>query len=95
MGGASSDVTLVYRASAAVALYSRVKAAELFGPHRPYGYIYGGSGGGFKTMSFMDNTTGIWDGAVPFVIGTPVAIPNVFTARVSEQYGSRRGLENA
>lgn len=82
MGGASSDVTLVYRASAAVALYSRVKAAELFGPHRPYGYIYGGSGGGFKTMSFMENTTGIWDGAVPFVIGTPMAIPNVFTARV-------------
>jgi hypothetical protein len=82
MGGASSDVTLVYRASAAVALYSRVKAAELFGPHRPYGYIYGGSGGGFKTMSFIENTTGIWDGAVPFVIGTPMAIPNVFTARV-------------
>ncbi|CAM4481504.1 hypothetical protein FHS16_004786 [Paenibacillus endophyticus] len=82
MGGASSDVTLVYRASAAVALYSRVKATELFGPHRPYGYIYGGSGGGFKTMSFIENTTGIWDGAVPFVIGTPMAIPNVFTARV-------------
>lgn len=82
MGGPSSDPTLVYRASAAVALYSRVKAAELFGPHRPFGYIYGGSGGGFKTMSFMENTTGIWDGAVPFVIGTPVAIPNVFTARV-------------
>ncbi|OMF37969.1 hypothetical protein BK133_03005 [Paenibacillus sp. FSL H8-0548] len=82
MGGASSDFTLVYRASAAVALFSRVKAVELFGPHRPYGYIYGGSGGGFKTMSFLENTTGIWDGAVPFVIGTPMAIPNVFTARV-------------
>ncbi|MBB6669319.1 PKD domain-containing protein [Cohnella nanjingensis] len=82
MGGATSDITLVYRASAAVAHYSRVKAAELYGPHRPYGYIYGGSGGGFKTISFMENTTGVWDGAVPFVIGTPMAIPNVFTARV-------------
>ncbi|WP_139997318.1 hypothetical protein [Paenibacillus paridis] len=82
MGGASPDVTLVYRSSAAVAKYSREKAAELFGPHRPYGYIYGGSGGGFKTISFLENTTGIWDGAVPFVIGTPMAIPNVFTARV-------------
>jgi hypothetical protein len=80
MGGASPDVTLVYRASAAVALYSRVKAVEIYGPHRPYGYIYGGSG--FKTISFMENTTGVWDGAVPFVIGSPVAIPNVFTARV-------------
>ncbi|WP_339315004.1 hypothetical protein [Paenibacillus sp. FSL R10-2734] len=82
MGGMSSDVTLVYRASAAVAQYSRTKAAEIFGPHRPYGYIYGGSGGGFKTISFMENTTGVWDGAVPFVIGSPMAIPNVFTARV-------------
>lgn len=82
MGGMSSDPTLVYRASAAVAQYSRVKAAEIFGPHRPYGYIYGGSGGGFKTISFMENTTDVWDGAVPFVIGTPMAIPNVFTARV-------------
>ncbi|MCR8660596.1 hypothetical protein [Paenibacillus endoradicis] len=82
MGGMSSDATLVYRASAAVAQYSRVKAVEFFGEHRPYGYIYGGSGGGFKTISFIENTTGIWDGAVPFVIGTPMAIPNVFTARV-------------
>jgi hypothetical protein len=82
MGGMSPDPTLVYRASAAVAQFSRVKAAELFGPHRPYGYIYGGSGGGFKTMSLLENTTGIWDGAVPFVIGTPMAIPNVFTVRV-------------
>ncbi|OCT12762.1 hypothetical protein A8709_30845 [Paenibacillus pectinilyticus] len=82
MGGMSPDATLVYRASAAVAQYSRVKAAELYGPHRPYGYIYGGSGGGYKTISFMENTTGVWDGAVPFVIGTPMAIPNVFTARV-------------
>lgn len=82
MGGMSADSTLVYRASAAVAQYSRAKATELFGEHRPYGYIYGGSGGGFKTISFMESTTGIWDGAVPFVIGTPMAIPNVFTARV-------------
>ncbi|MDQ0916286.1 hypothetical protein [Paenibacillus sp. V4I5] len=82
MGGMSPDATLVYRASAAVAQFSRVKAAELFGPHRPYGYIYGGSGGGFKTISFIESTTGIWDGAVPFVIGSPMAIPNVFTVRV-------------
>lgn len=82
MGGMSSDPTLVYRASAAVAEYSRIKAAELYNSHRPYGYIYGGSGGGYKTISFMESTVGVWDGAVPFVIGTPMAIPNVFTVRV-------------
>lgn len=82
MGGTSQDPSLVYRASASVAQYSRVLAAEFYGPHRPYGYLYGGSGGGFKTMSCIENTTGVWDGAVPYVIGSPMAIPNVFTARV-------------
>ena len=33
------DPTIVgYRTSAAVAKYSRVLAAEMYGPHRPYGY---------------------------------------------------------
>src|SRR5882724_6174921 len=36
------------RANAAVAQYSRVLAAEMYGKHRPYGYVYGGSGGAFK-----------------------------------------------
>ena len=68
-----SDGLSMYRASAAVAEYSRVVAAEMYGPHRPYGYTYGGSGGGFKTMAAAENTTGVWDGFVPYVIGSPVA----------------------
>ena len=70
-----------YRASAAVAAHSRVLAAEMYGPHRPYGYVYGGSGGAFKTISCMESTLGVWDGAVPFVHATPVAMPNVFTVQ--------------
>src|SRR5947207_903501 len=31
-----------YRASAAVATYSRVLAADMYGEHRPYGYVFGG-----------------------------------------------------
>src|SRR4030095_7741605 len=27
-------------------------------------------------------TEGVWDGAVPYVLGSPVAIPNVFTVRM-------------
>src|SRR5262252_6033548 len=38
-----------YRASAAVARHSRVVAAEMYGEHRPFGYVYGGSGGAMKT----------------------------------------------
>ena len=70
-----------YRASAAVARYSRVLAAEMYGPHRPYGYMFGGSGGAFKTISGMQSTTGVWDGAVPLVHGSPVSIPYVFTVQ--------------
>ena len=76
------DWTLTnYRASAAVARYSRVVAAEMYGDHRPYGYVFGGSGGAFKTICCMENVLGVWDGAVPFVQGTPVSIPNVFTVQ--------------
>jgi hypothetical protein len=67
-----------YRASAATARYSRELAAEMYGEHRPYGYCWGGSGGGFKTMSCLESTTGVWDGGVPFVIGSPLSLPNVF-----------------
>lgn len=80
MGGAEAVGTTIYRSSAAVAEYSREIAAKLYGDHRPFGYIYGGSGGGFKTMSCFENTNA-WDGAVPYIIGSPMAIPNVFTVR--------------
>jgi hypothetical protein len=67
--------------NAAAAEYSRVLAAQMYGPHRPYGYAFGGSGGAFKTISGFENTDS-WDGAVPYVVGSPQAIPNVFTARL-------------
>lgn len=75
------DDTLVYRCSAQAAQFSRKLADEMYGCGRPFGYVFGGSGGGFKTMSCAENTAGIWDGAVPFVIGSPMSMPNVFTVR--------------
>lgn len=68
-------------ANAAAAIYSRQLAAEMYGPHRPYGYVYGGSGGAFKTLSCVETQAGVWDGSVPFVHGSPVAIPYVFTVQ--------------
>jgi hypothetical protein len=62
-----------YRTSAAVAKYSRVVAAQMYGPQRPYGYAYGGSGGGYKTVSLAENTAGVWDGFVPYVLPSPMA----------------------
>lgn len=84
MGGVvngGGDETLVYRSSAACARYCRRLASEMYGTGRAYGYVFGGSGGGFKTMGCLESTEGIWDGGVPFVIGSPVAMPNVFTVR--------------
>ena len=75
------DPSLMYRACAACAEYSRALAREYYGEHRPYGYVFGGSGGGYKTISCVESTSGIWDGAVPFVIGSPVSLPNLLTIR--------------
>jgi hypothetical protein len=69
------------RANAAAAEYSRALAAEMYGKHRPYGYVYGGSGGAFKTIGCVETQPGVWDGSLPFVHGTPAAIPNVFTVQ--------------
>ncbi len=72
----------MYRTSAAVAKYSHYWASQIYGTDtRPYGYVWGGSGGAFKTLACVENTEGIWDGSVPFVHGTPISIPNNFTVQ--------------
>lgn len=71
-----------FRANAAAAQYSRVVASEMYGAGKIYGYLYGGSGGGYRTLGSMENTKGVWDGAVPFVLGSPMAAPNSFTIRM-------------
>ncbi len=78
-----ADPTIgAYRANAAAARYSRVIAAQMYDSKRIYGYLYGGSGGGYRTMGSMENTVGVWDGAVPFVLGSPMASPNNFSVRM-------------
>ncbi|MYS50534.1 Tat pathway signal sequence domain protein, partial [Streptomyces sp. SID6013] len=57
-------------------------AAKYYGTAKKiHGYIWGGSGGSFQTYGAIENTEGVWDGAVPFIPGTPYAIPNSFTVR--------------
>jgi hypothetical protein len=71
-----------YRVNAAAAKYSRVLAIELYGEHRPYGYLFGGSGGSYQTIGGAENTRGVWDGFLPYVMATPNAIPSMFTVRM-------------
>ena len=71
-----------YRANAASAKYSRTVAAQVYGTSaRPRGYLYGASGGAYQTVGGMENTSGVWDGAVPMVFGVPNAIPSFQTSQ--------------
>lgn len=71
-----------YRVNAAAAKFSRAIAVDLYGAHRPFGYLFGGSGGSYQVMGSAENTSGVWDGFVPYVLGTPNAAPSVFTVRL-------------
>lgn len=71
-----------YRVNAAAARYSRQLAAEFYGEHRPWGYLFGGSGGSYQTIGSAENTRGVWDGFVPFVMACPNAIPSMFSVRM-------------
>lgn len=79
----ASDPTIgAYRANAASAQFSRKVAQEFYGGGRPYGYAFGGSGGAYRTVGGIENTEGVWDGVVPYVMGSPMAIPSSFTIRM-------------
>ncbi|MBS1596916.1 MAG: PKD domain-containing protein [Bacteroidetes bacterium] len=83
MPGSGIDPTIgAYRANAACAQYSRIVAAQIYGEHRAFGYAFGGSGGAYRTIGGIENTEDVWDGAVPYVVGSPMAIPNVFSVRM-------------
>jgi hypothetical protein len=79
----AADPTIAaYRVNAAAARYSRVMAAEIYGPHRPYGYLYGGSGGAYQTIGGAEHSSGVWDGFMPYVLGCNNAVPSFWTARM-------------
>lgn len=73
-----------YRASAAVAMHARKLANEMYGPHRTYGYGFGGSGGGYRSLSGAEMTQA-WDGVVPYIHGNLFAWPNGNSVRARAQ----------
>jgi hypothetical protein len=86
MGGAfrRGDPSIAaYRVNAAAAKYSRVVASELYGAHRAFGYLYGGSGGAYQTLGGAEHTNGVWDGFMPFVLGCNNAVPSLWAARLN------------
>jgi hypothetical protein len=86
MGGAfrrGEPSIAAYRVNAAAAKYSRVIAAEVYGAHRPFGYLYGGSGGAYQTIGGAEHTSGVWDGFMPFVLGSNNAVPSLWSVRLN------------
>ena len=72
-----------YRHAAAAAKFAETVAADYYssGSRPIYGYLYGPSGGSFQTVGAIENTTGVWEGAVPIVLGVPTSIPTNFFVR--------------
>src|SRR5215470_7061529 len=64
--GFADDIEL-YGASAQVARYSKVLAAEIYGTAPHHGYIWGQSGGGVRSLAALENVADVWDGGVPEV----------------------------
>ncbi len=77
--GGSDPTIVAFRVNAAAARYSRRLAAAIFGPHRAWGYLYGGSGGAYQAVGSAENTRGVWDGYMPFLMGTEHSVPSSFT----------------
>ena len=79
-----------YMLNAAAASLSRKIAAAYYNiddaKQHIYGYIYGGSGGSYQTIGAVENTTGVWDGAVPYITGLPTSIPNYFFIRAFARF---------
>ena len=74
--------SLGYRHDAAAAKFAKTVAAAYYGTDRRiYGYLYGGSGGSYQTIGAAENTTGVWDAFVPYIIGTPMSTPYTFFIR--------------
>ncbi|KAL3489794.1 hypothetical protein BJX62DRAFT_238772 [Aspergillus germanicus] len=46
-----------------------------------HGYIYGGSGGSLQTIGAVENTEGVWDGAIALIQAIPISNPNNWAIR--------------
>ncbi|KAF7555024.1 hypothetical protein G7Z17_g2468 [Cylindrodendrum hubeiense] len=75
--------TLGYRADAAAAKFARTLAGKYYKRESAgiYGYIYGGSGGSLQTIGAIENTFGVWSGAVAMIQAVPVSNPNNWCIR--------------
>ena len=60
---------MVWRASVDSARVARSLAAEMYGAAPHHGYVYGGSGGGLRSIACLEHAPDVYDGAVPYIAG--------------------------
>eukprot|EP01117_Protostelium_nocturnum_P019431 TRINITY_DN8429_c0_g1_i3.p1 TRINITY_DN8429_c0_g1~~TRINITY_DN8429_c0_g1_i3.p1 ORF type:complete len:643 (+),score=34.35 TRINITY_DN8429_c0_g1_i3:62-1990(+) len=78
---------LGYRTEAAVTKYAKKAAAKYYNSSaKIFAILSGGSGGSYPTTGAMENTKGVWEGYVPFIVGSPVALPYSFFARTYARF---------
>jgi hypothetical protein len=65
---------LSWRASAQAARQAHKLALEMYGSAPRHGYVFGGSGGGMRSIDCIEAAPEIWQGAVPFMINRSVLI---------------------
>jgi hypothetical protein len=58
----------LFDASAESAQFAKTIAAEMYGAAPHHGYVWGGSGGGARSISCIENRPDVYDGASPHVI---------------------------
>lgn len=66
---AVAEDVLGYRANEVVSRWARHLAREHYGAPVERAYVFGGSGGGRRSLLALERSPGTWDGAVPFAIG--------------------------
>ena len=81
--GSSTGNSLGYRHDAAAAKFAETVAATYYGANAANisGYLYGPSGGSFQVVGASENTSDVWQGFVPMVMGTPMSTPYTFFIR--------------
>jgi hypothetical protein len=58
----------LFGASAESAIYAKVLADDMYGAAPRHGYVFGGSGGGSRSIYCLENRPDVYDGASPHVI---------------------------
>jgi hypothetical protein len=84
-GPPDPDITN-FGASAASARHAAGLAAEMYRAAPTHGYMWGGSGGGLRTIRGLEHVDDLWSGGVPFV--APFVVPRPGVPQDTQSLGS-------